>query len=67
MTKAEARRAIGALVEDVTTGRTGIVQAAEEWEDPKTRRVAFTVFVRPQGGGIEWLLSPGRVRRVAKP
>ncbi|MEV6401196.1 hypothetical protein AB0M39_41555 [Streptomyces sp. NPDC051907] len=64
MTKDEARRSVGKRVEDLSTGHTGIVQAAEDWENPETRRVAFTVFVRPEHGGTESYLSPANVRPV---
>ncbi|MET9290505.1 hypothetical protein [Streptomyces sp. NPDC003077] len=63
MTEAEAREAVGVLVEEVTTGRTGILQDAFAWECPDTRAVAFTVFVRPVGGGCEWTACPEDIRK----
>jgi len=42
-------------------GRRGIVQFIGEWEDPATRRVIkCAVFLRPQGGGTEWIVSDHR-------
>lgn len=64
MTKGEAVRAIGTVVEYVEAGLRGVCLAAEDWEDPATRRVAFLVFVRPVGGGTEWTAPPSKVRRV---
>lgn len=51
MTKGEAVKAIGTVVEYVEAGLRGVCLAAEDWEDPATQRVAFLVFVRPVGGG----------------
>jgi hypothetical protein len=42
-------------------GRRGIVQFIGEWEDPATRRVTdCAVFLRPEGGGTEWIVADHR-------
>ncbi len=64
MTRAEAVAAIGSMVEHTERQARGVCLAAEEWESPATRRVSFTVFVRPLGGGREWTAPPSKVRRV---
>lgn len=36
----------------------GIVQFIGEWEDPVTRSVTVcAVFLRPEGGGTEWIVA----------
>jgi hypothetical protein len=57
-------KAIGSVVEHTEAGIRGVCTAAEVWENPATQRVAFTVFVRPVGGGKEWTAPPSRVRLV---
>ncbi|CAL9675394.1 hypothetical protein [Streptomyces sp. enrichment culture] len=42
-------------------GRRGIVQFIGEWEDPSTRCVTdCAVFLRPEGGGMEWIVADHR-------
>lgn len=39
-------------------GRRGIVQFIGEWEDPVTRSATgCAVFLRPEGGGREWIVA----------
>lgn len=39
-------------------GRRGIVQFIGEWEDPATQRVTdCAIFLRPEGGGAEWIVA----------
>ncbi|MEW5531778.1 hypothetical protein [Streptomyces virginiae] len=48
----------GTRIRDPLRGRTGIVQFIGEFEDPKTRVVMQNaVFVRPEGGGVEWVVE----------
>lgn len=63
-----AREDIGARVED-TAGRVGILHdVILDYEDPAEspglRRKRPTAFLRPMGGGAEWLVSPEDVRRA---
>ncbi|AXG82606.1 hypothetical protein DVK44_15040 [Streptomyces paludis] len=63
-----ARDDIGAQVEDAT-GRVGILRdVIPDYEDPAEpswlRRKRPTAFLRPAGGGAEWLVPPDDVRRV---
>ncbi|MFF4576932.1 hypothetical protein ACFY15_00745 [Streptomyces sp. NPDC001373] len=54
----------GARVLDAVEDREGIVQFIGDYEDPATRR--FTpeaVFLRPEGGGREWVVSDHRALR----
>lgn len=52
----------------VTDGhRTGVLKdVIKDWEDPgKIRSEAFkvtTAFVRPEGGGREWMARPANLR-----
>jgi hypothetical protein len=42
-------------------GCRGIVQFIGEWADPATRRVTdCAVFLRPEGGGTEWIVPDHR-------
>ncbi|WP_255407974.1 hypothetical protein [Amycolatopsis sp. KNN50.9b] len=37
------------------------MQFIGEWEDPSTRRVTdCAVFLRPEGGGMEWIVADHR-------
>ncbi|WP_336321073.1 hypothetical protein [Streptomyces lavendofoliae] len=48
----------GTLIRDPLIGRTGVVQFIGEFEDPKSRAVMHNaVFVRPEGGGVEWVVE----------
>ncbi|AYV32604.1 hypothetical protein OHU17_36300 (plasmid) [Streptomyces goshikiensis] len=48
----------GTRIRDPLNGRTGIVQFIGEFEDPKSRVVMQNaVFVRPEGGGVEWVVE----------
>lgn len=62
---------IGKLVKD-TSGRVGILcDVIPDYEDPdaprQQRRKRPTAFLRPEGGGREWLVPPGSVTPVAPP
>ncbi|MFF5566063.1 hypothetical protein ACFY7Z_05800 [Streptomyces sp. NPDC012623] len=59
---------IGRRVEDAE-GRVGVLRAVIlDYEDPAglpgARRKRPTAFLRPEGGGTEWLVAPEDVRRV---
>ncbi|RKT04384.1 hypothetical protein BX286_2334 [Streptomyces sp. 3211.6] len=56
----------GTAITDPLEGRNGIVQWIGEWEDPQTRVVmANAVFVRPPGGGREWVVKdPSSLERA---
>jgi hypothetical protein len=59
---------IGQRVEDAE-GRVGILRdVIPDYEDPDgppgKRRKCPTAFLRPEGGGVEWLVSPVDVRRA---
>lgn len=63
-----ARADIGARVEDAA-GRVGILRdVIPDYEDPAEspglRRKRPTAFLWPVGGGAEWLVPPGDVRRA---
>ncbi|MER5933066.1 hypothetical protein [Streptomyces sp. NPDC002054] len=48
----------GTHIHDPLRGCTGIVQFIGEFEDPKSRVVMQNaVFVRPEGGGVEWVVE----------
>ncbi|MFJ3933869.1 hypothetical protein [Streptomyces sp. NPDC090029] len=50
-----------AAVDEGGHGRRDIVQFIGEWEDPSTRRVTrCAVFLRPEGGGTEWIVADHR-------
>lgn len=58
---------IGKAVSDGV--RTGVLQAIiKDWEDPAgtpgERRKITAAFVRPKGGGCEWVSSPNRLSPV---
>ncbi|MGW5342891.1 hypothetical protein [Streptomyces sp. NPDC004050] len=56
----------GARVVDPAEDREGIVQFIGEWEDPRTRRLILeAVFLRPEGGGIEWVVDDHQALRQA--
>ncbi|MFE2326021.1 hypothetical protein ACFXD5_19185 [Streptomyces sp. NPDC059385] len=58
----------GARVFDVAHDREAIVQFIGDYEDPSTRR--FTpeaVFLRPEGGGVEWIVADHQALRQAEP
>ncbi|WP_260618080.1 hypothetical protein [Streptomyces sp. WAC07149] len=58
----------GARVLDPARDREGIVQFIGEWEDPQTRRVIpRAVFLRPEGGGVEWVVADHQALRQADP
>ncbi|MEU9030924.1 hypothetical protein AB0D46_26100 [Streptomyces sp. NPDC048383] len=49
----------GARVFDPGRGREAIVQFIGDYEDPATRRCMPTaVYLRPEGGGREWIVAP---------
>lgn len=48
--------------------REGVVQFIGEWEDPATRRrTPNAVFLRPEGGGMEWIIPDHQALREADP
>ncbi|MET8751369.1 hypothetical protein ABZW32_14910 [Streptomyces sp. NPDC004667] len=54
----------GARVYDPGRDREAVVQAIADFEDPATRRfIKNAVFLRPEGGGREWIVAP----EVARP
>ncbi|MGW6821197.1 hypothetical protein [Streptomyces sp. NPDC055005] len=56
----------GARVLDPAKDREGIIQFIGQWEDPQTRRVIpEAVFLRPEGGGREWVVADHQVLRQA--
>ncbi|MFJ3841819.1 hypothetical protein ACIPY6_40840 [Streptomyces sp. NPDC090054] len=53
----------GARVYDPGRDREAIVQFIGDYEDPATRRfVESAVFLRPEGGGVEWIVDPAILR-----
>ncbi|MEU9000538.1 hypothetical protein [Streptomyces sp. NPDC048551] len=49
----------GARVYDPNQDRDAIVQFIGDYEDPYTRRfIKNAVFLRPEGGGREWIVDP---------
>lgn len=59
---------VGKRVED-SAGRVGILRdVIPDFEDPsdmpEERRKRPTAFLRPEGGGMEWLVPPDSVRRA---
>jgi hypothetical protein len=57
----------GARVLDAARDREGIVQFIGDYEDPATRRLtAEAVFLRPEGGGREWIVTDHRALRPAE-
>ncbi|WP_079052273.1 hypothetical protein [Streptomyces regalis] len=62
------RKDIGHLVQD-GHGRTGVLtDVIPDYEDaakmPADRRKQRMAFVRPKGGGVEWLVLPNDVSRL---
>ncbi|MFI1060570.1 hypothetical protein ACH4TC_01605 [Streptomyces spororaveus] len=56
----------GARVLDPSKDREGVIQFIGEWEDPQTRRVIpEAVFLRPEGGGVEWVVADHQALRQA--
>ncbi|MET7533496.1 hypothetical protein [Streptomyces goshikiensis] len=56
----------GARVLDPAKDREGVIQFIGEWEDPQTRRVIpEAVFLRPEGGGVEWVVADHQALRQA--
>ncbi|GHD83114.1 MULTISPECIES: hypothetical protein [Streptomyces] len=48
--------------------REGVIQFIGEWEDPATRRIIpKAVFLRPEGGGREWIVPDHQTLREADP
>ncbi|WP_328300045.1 hypothetical protein OG389_21205 [Streptomyces sp. NBC_00435] len=57
----------GARVLDAND-REAIVEFIGEWEDPATRRkIPEAVFLRPEGGGREWVIPDHQALRQADP
>ncbi|MCI4078782.1 hypothetical protein MRQ86_00095 [Streptomyces sp. MMS21 TC-5] len=58
----------GARIYDPGKECEGVVQFVGEWEDPQTRRVIpEAVFLRPEGGGVEWVVANHQALRQADP
>ncbi|GAA2623156.1 hypothetical protein [Streptomyces axinellae] len=67
----------GAMVRDEETGLVGILMdVVVDYVDPQqprgtcagsARKGAVTVFIRPQGGGLEYAAAPEAVRLVEPP
>ncbi|MEW2417535.1 hypothetical protein AB0953_27985 [Streptomyces sp. NPDC046866] len=56
----------GARVLDPREDREGIVQFVGEWVDPQTCRVIpEAIFLRPEGGGREWVVADHQALRQA--
>ncbi|WP_242581084.1 hypothetical protein [Streptomyces sp. MST-110588] len=52
-----------------SSGRVGILrEVIRDWEDPaelpNERKKQTVAFVRPEGGGVEWMTSPARLSPV---
>ncbi|MBT2480795.1 hypothetical protein [Streptomyces sp. ISL-94] len=58
----------GARVLDVAKEVEAVVQFVGPWEDPASRKVIDSaVFLRPEGGGREWVVSDHQALRQADP
>ncbi|MEU5148750.1 hypothetical protein AB0G42_16365 [Streptomyces yangpuensis] len=56
----------GARVLDPGKDREAIVQFIGEWIDPSTRQVIHcAIFLRPEGGGKEWIVADHQALRQA--
>lgn len=56
----------GARVFDPARDREAVVQFIGEWEDPQTEiLIPEAVFLRPEGGGREWVISNHAALRQA--
>ncbi|MFI9311339.1 hypothetical protein [Streptomyces triculaminicus] len=56
----------GARVFDKGAEKEAIVQFIGEWEDPSTRRrIPRAIFLRPEGGGREWVVENAKSLREA--
>ncbi|MFJ6760767.1 MULTISPECIES: hypothetical protein [unclassified Streptomyces] len=56
----------GVRIFDPSRDREGVVQFIGEWEDPTTLRVIpEAVFLRPEGGGVEWVIADHQALRQA--
>ncbi|WP_406346624.1 hypothetical protein OH787_06595 [Streptomyces sp. NBC_01547] len=56
----------GARVLDSVKDHEGVIQFIGEWENPQTRRVIpEAVFLRPERGGVEWVVADHQVLRHA--
>ncbi|MGW6413051.1 hypothetical protein ACWF95_38895 [Streptomyces vinaceus] len=68
MTKRPSWLREGARVLDPAKDCEGIVQFVGEFEDPATRRIfSEAVFLRPEGGGREWVITDHQALRQADP
>lgn len=48
--------------------REGVIQFIGEWVDPTTRMtIPRAIFLRPEGGGKEWVVSDHQALRKADP
>ncbi len=57
----------GARVLDPAEDREAVVQFIGEWEDPATRRlIPEAIFLRPEGGGREWVVADHQALRQAE-
>lgn len=56
----------GARVYDPDRDREAVIQFVGPFEDPETGRYTpCAVFLRPEGGGIEWIVPPDVPRPAA--
>ncbi|RST00370.1 hypothetical protein EF910_32055 [Streptomyces sp. WAC07149] len=56
----------GARVFDPGRDTEAVVQFVGEWQDPRTRRVIpEAIFLRPPGGGVEWVVDDHQALREA--
>ncbi|MFD9420852.1 hypothetical protein ACFWC9_40230 [Streptomyces goshikiensis] len=56
----------GSRIYDPAKECEGVVQFVGQWEDPATRRVIpEAVFLRPEGGGVEWVVADHQALRQA--
>lgn len=56
----------GNRVYDVANDREAIVRFIGDYEDPATRRFTHeAVFLRPEGGGREWIVADHQALRQA--
>ncbi|MFD5888686.1 hypothetical protein ACFWHQ_22225 [Streptomyces sp. NPDC060334] len=56
----------GARVLDPAKDVEAVVQFIGDWENPQTRRVIpEAIFLRPEGGGLEWIVADHQALRQA--
>lgn len=56
----------GARIYDPAKDCEAVVQFVGEWNDPRTHRIVpDAVFLRPEGGGAEWVVTDHQALRQA--